>query len=321
MKNKPWLNNSAIFVCLSVCFFSFIPLSFGEEADKFPPQMEKSVKSTLPVTFGNEVKCNAVRVSEDLALSAAHCLLGYDGKKNKHVSSPINGVVEKDQYRMKVIEVGQFEPPSGKMEDWLLLAPEEGYVFPSSLLIASFPEREQIERLKFGNIGGRKGTAIWAISYPDGHVIRTYPRKSYLGNGPFLSRGHLIYDISYKKYVIFTNTKSQLCDEGKAACPLHEVDLEKWEYFKESRLFKLYVKYEENGDPVFYHTADYSNGSSGGGIFLEESGDYLGLIPYGATPVSRQSAYNGTGLVYRVDVICKQSKILSKLEKCMRLIK
>ena len=84
MKNKPWLNNSAIFVCLSVCFFSFIPLSFGEEADKFPPQMEKSVKSTLPVTFGNEVKCNAVRVSEDLALSAAHCLLGYDGKKNKH---------------------------------------------------------------------------------------------------------------------------------------------------------------------------------------------------------------------------------------------
>jgi len=52
-------------------------------------------------------------------------------------------------------------------------------------------------------------------------------------------------------------------------------------------------------------------------MFLESSGELLGFVPFGSSLISRRDAYPGLGQLYRIDFVCRQSKLLKeKLPAC-----
>lgn len=319
MQNKKTMRKLIIF-----CFLLVVSPWTSSGAAGIPSPIDHAIQTTLTVHFGKENRCSAVRVNENLILSAAHCLLGYDGKASRtnSIYSDIQGV----RYWLRIAEIGAFAPPKGKMEDWVLLTPKEGTSLPSSVAVVFFPTNQEFKNIlkNLGDFEGRKGIPVWTVTYPF-FAARSFPRQGSDGKGPFVSKGFLKSEMAYKKYILWSSTRFQLCDEQfNFPCPKMEVDVEgEWkklaQNFVAEDVYHKYWKYKNNGDPLLYHTADYANGSSGGGIFIEKSGHYLGLIPMGSSIGDRRTTFIGIGQLYRIDVICRQSKILGQLEKCKGL--
>lgn len=325
MLNKT-LNRSLLVACLlAIYLFNLYAYGMTEVTNEIQ-------KTTLSAYFDGSV-CGATRVSEDLVLTAAHCAFDYDGKsKPKTVQLRINDKF----YDAKIVERGNFDPINKKMSDWVLLSPND-FSCLEKVSIAKFPTKKEIEDLK-GNMGefiGKKGTKVLmatssVISY------RIFPRKSLTPDG-FISYGYLKSDTEYKKSLLFTLKTSQVYDEDYGPKPKFEIDVtNEWDQIqklekeklkmakgmnrdaiqKSLSVFESYNDYKNDDNPIWFHTADYSNGSSGSGVFSENQGSYLGLIPMGVDPVDQRFSYRGRGRLYRIDHICGQSKILLKLNKC-----
>jgi hypothetical protein len=312
---------------IAMCSLLFKPSACLGGQHKIISNIERYLASTLPIYIGKGNRCSSVRISESLILSAAHCFLGYDGQEDIRKSYPVYIKINGIRHDMKIMEIGQFKPKNGKMEDWVLLEPLEDKTILSPISIATLPDRKELENI-LNHLGGyngiNKGADVIAVTYPS-QLFRVYPRKAHDGEEkPFISEGRLKTDDAYKKFILLSALKSQICDELKNnKCPTLMVDIgTEWDKLKKRNIFEpiydFHSKYKDNGNPILYHTADYSNGSSGGGLFAKDYG-FIGIIPIGTSVVPRVNSFAGIGQLYRIDVICRQSNILSQLESCQKL--
>lgn len=309
-------------------FWMLSPSVYAEKSASqiaIPPQIKRAEKTILKIYVGDKKGSSAVRISEDLILSAAHCFRGYDGlSRYKRASFYSNG----KKHDLKIIETGQFQPKKGKMADWVILMPVDGVAPLADIALADFPSNKEISDVlkRLGNFEKRgSGVPIWSVTYP-GFTLRIFPRSGSNGKDVFVSRGYLKSDYAYKKNILLSALKSQLYDEDYIfSYPEFNVDVKtEWGKLEKDNLFKgiykIYQLYENDGDSILYHTADYSNGSSGGGFFIEDTGDLIGIVSMGTHLGPRYNAFFGIGQLYRIDSICRQSNVLSKLEKCKQTI-
>ncbi|MBU0579942.1 MAG: hypothetical protein ABH859_08265 [Pseudomonadota bacterium] len=313
MKKKRWIFFSIFFVLLIV-----IPV-WAQTIKLDIPDTIGSAKNSVVRLYVDNKRSSAVRISSKYILSAAHCLYGYDGQRvPKQIFLSING----KRIDLEVIESGKFNPNRGYMQDWVLLAPKQGSI-PQSIEIAKIPMQENLSnelknKGEFGDWGS--GAKIWSISYP-GIAIRQYPRPGANGNEIFISYGYLKTDEAYKTFIVFEAVKNQFVDEIYNP-PAKKIKIKwkkKWKSLKTDRNFKsiyeLYNLYQQDGDPLLYHTADFSNGSSGGGFFLDKSGAIIGIVVMDTNIDTRRGMNPGVGSLYRIDAICKQSKSLATICK------
>jgi len=146
------------------------------------------------------------------------------------------------------------------------------------------------------------------------------PPKLLFFNSPFIAKGNVVSNDNYKRDVIYLNKNHQICTNFD--CPGFNTDItNNWRKLKKGLTRRMYLLYENYNKPdqlVFYHTADYSNGSSGGGIF-NEKGELLGIISVRESIGSRRSTKFGIGHAYKINKICDQSKVLSSLKQCKRI--
>jgi hypothetical protein len=323
-----------------------------------PEVIEKSGSSTLKIFFeghGDKHACSATRVANNIILSAAHCFQGFFGDKKLEDVKPSYIVHEGVKHSLRIIEAGQYSLVQGglpeiftsdtKLQDWILLESEDGARSLKGIGIAKFPSADELQdvindRRDFGECDG--GTPIWTITYPKS-MIRIYPRPSNAEEGSvFYSRGQLMTDEAYKTSVIYMlREQSVFDDQYGMSIPDYAIDVDaEWERLHDIKELKLeagkmpsendllpfgiyrtYELYEESGDPILYHSADINEKSSGGGVFVESSGHYLGFISMGVGKGSRSEMYGGDYHLFRVDKVCEQSKVMARLKKCRDLLR
>ncbi len=290
----------------SCSFFSHSP----------PKAIEKVRTAALLVRHGENSGCSGVRVAEDLVLSAAHCALGYDGKTKR---GPFFVKSEKARHELTLIETGNFEPSQNKLSDWVLYRAKDGRRALAKHAIAELSPRTEIEDIVNALSGelADRSVAVWTITYP-APGLRIHPRPAMIGRNLFLSRGFLKSHTAYRKSIVLARRSQTIYDDGlELTAPQVPDDWEhQWSSFTKDVVVQMYLKFYRAGQPLLYHSADYAQGSSGGGIFIESTGHLLGIIPMGASVVSRRDAYPGFGQLYRIDVICKESKTLAQLPAC-----
>lgn len=314
---------AALSLALSLCACAS-PRAKTSAIPGVPEAIASMAGASIPIAVGDQGRCSAVRVSERWILTAAHCAVGHTGKEKRQMALLGEGV----RYPLAVVETGDFRPQEGRLHDWAILTPERGTGMLSEVGVASFPTAAELKKtedaLESTNL--RDGPAVWTITFPQPSV-RIYPRPAPLGNGTFLSRGRLMNDRGYQRRTILLAQAHQLIDDrfGKRPGRFKGNIGEEWEKLKQNRqglignLVALFTSYEEGGDPIWYHTADYANSSSGGGVFLERSGALLGIIPMSAAPFDARATYDGLGHLYRIDRICKESKQMAELAGCQAL--
>ena len=174
---------SIIFVVLS-SLISFVPAVLGANV---PKTIENSKTTTLSYNYGKHGGCSATRVAENLVLSAAHCVFGYNGDERvKNIRFENDG----KEYRLKIVESGKFKPKKGEMGDWVLLEAVDGPKVFKEVKVADFPTKNQLSDIlkDLGDfLGKKKGAPVWTITYP-ASSIRQYPRPAPDGKNVFLSR-------------------------------------------------------------------------------------------------------------------------------------
>jgi hypothetical protein len=214
--------------------------------------------------------------------------------------------------------VGDFAPDAGKMGDWMVF---EALDLPGDTAFASLVTPLELQDLtRVTDALADRSVPIWAITFPS-RGVRSYPRPAPGGNGVFLSPGHVKSDRAYREETLLTIVEGVVYDDliSVTAPRFHgDVDAE-WSQRANQSLVNLHQKYAGDGRAVLYHSADYSPGSSGGGVFLERSGHLLGIIPMGNTPIARKDAYPGFGQLYRIDAVCRASRVLATLPGCRAL--
>lgn len=292
-----------------------------------PSAVAAAAGAAIPIAVGEKGRCSAVRVSERLILTAAHCAFGFSGGERRALALMGDGDV---RYPLRIVEGGAFVPKEGLLHDWVLLTPDKGIDLLSEVGIAELPSAAELKRiedtLKRPNL--RNGPSVWTITFPQASV-RLFPRPAPLGDGTFLSRGRLMNDRGYKRCAVLLAKTHQLVDErfGKKTAPRSGDIGAEWEALKQNRsglvgnMMKFFESYEGSGDPIWYHTADYSASSSGGGVFLERSGALLGIIPMSTAPFDPRATYDGLGHLYRIDRICQESKRMAELTACQQLVR
>jgi hypothetical protein len=242
-------------------------------------------------------------------------VFGYDGESPRELTfeTHTHGTTS-----LVVIESGHFRPAQGAMEDWAILEPQAGPDALAGISIASLPTADEI------TAASRTSAAIWSVTFPAA-TRRNPPHPAAVEGQRFMSRGHLLGDDEYRKRVALVVSTGQIYDEASGLpFPALPADaLEMWQRSSPDApgIVQLYWQYREDQDPLWYHTADYSNGSSGGAFFSEATGHYLGLVPMGQTPFDRRTTYAGFGNLYRIDKICAQSRQLQSLPGCRAVMR
>lgn len=167
---------------------------------------------------------------------------------------------------------------------------------------------------------------MWSVGYP-GELVRAYPRKGFDGEGKFYSLGYIKGENAYKKHAIYLARYNQCYDETVSKVPfgLHEINFKRlWaKYLNEPDQKKMkivYLGYKNSGAPILYNTTDSGHGSSGGGVLAEKDGALIGIVVMGAGIGHAETAYQGISYLYRIDSICSQSNVMSKMEKCKKLL-
>ena len=87
--------------------------------EKVPKKVEGRRMTTLPIYFGdikgpNRLRCSAVKVTDELLLTAAHCPYGLEGKKDR---SPYYIIINNIGDKLQIVDSGVFKPKEGKMSD------------------------------------------------------------------------------------------------------------------------------------------------------------------------------------------------------------
>jgi hypothetical protein len=253
-----------------------------------------------------------VIVSPRFLLSAAHCARGYDGKR-----AP--GAFHLDlggrRHELHLVETGDFAPDDGKMGDWMVF---EALDLPGDTAFASLATPAELQDLgRVTDALADRSVPIWTITFPS-RGVRTYPRPALSGSGVFLSPGYVKSDRAYREATLLTLVEGVVYDDLiSATAPRFHGDVDaEWPRRAFQGLQNLHQKYASDGHAVVYHSADYAPGSSGGGVFLEHSGHLLGIIPMGNTPLQRKDAYPGFGQLYRIDAVCRASRVLGTLPDC-----
>jgi hypothetical protein len=258
-----------------------------------------------------------VLVSARHVLSAAHCARGYDGKQ-----TPRAFHLERDGRRHDVtlVETGDFHPDEGKMGDWMVL---EATDIPADAPVASLATAAEMERVRHvGDSIADRSVPVWTITFP-ARGARIYPRRPPGRPWPFVSPGFVRSERAYREASLLTLLEGVVYDDSTSVSPprLH-VDVDSaWAEQTGQTLFQLHREYRADGDPIIYHSADYAPGSSGGGVFLGDTGHLLGIIPMGTSTVSRKDGYPGFGQLYRIDAICRASRVLGALPGCRVLVR
>lgn len=288
---------------------------------KLPRAIDAARATSLPVRFGRGRTFSAIRVSKDLLLTAAHCLVGFKGKAKR---APFR--IERGGRRiiLTVAEMGNYNGTRGRMSDWALFRVENPAVL-KGVAVAAFPDRRELNYvLKRRAPSIRQcGLPIWTISYP-GPSMRRHPRPPIPGRlRRFLSRGYLQSHRALRELATLAWKHGVLYDQQLApALPRLPLDVEKvWKANARRFLYRIYEDYRASGDPVIFHSGDFSPGSSGGGVHVEATGSLLGIMPYGTSVGGNpHKGWSGFYMAYRIDRICAESRLLSKLEKCRRLV-
>lgn len=308
-----------VFFLVSICLANGATGNTGGEPDKFGTIA--SASNTIVRLKEDNKGSSAILVANDLILTAAHSLYGYDANyKPVHIAV----ILQEKEYKLEVVENGRFNPKLGQMADWALLKIQANTKAFNHIAIAKLATSKTMARIlkELGDFtGNRNGAVIWSASYPM-FTIRPYPIEGSDGKSIFLSRGHMKSESAYKQHILFAAHNSQIYDDRLSASPpTFDVDIQKsWPKLKNNSNFKgiyqLYKLYKADGDPILHHTADYSNGSSGGGFFDEETGELIGIVTMGTHLGPRYVTHYGIGDLYRIDAICRQSKVLAAYGLC-----
>jgi hypothetical protein len=160
---------------------------------------------------------------------------------------------------------------------------------------------------------------VWAVGFSQ-EGRRIAPRQAPNGVSVFVSPGWLKSPTAYRHAAVLAVQHGFVFDETiERPLPPEERPLaEAWASIATHGIHRLFRKYEAAGRPILYHSADYTPGASGGGLFLDD-GRLLGIIPLGTTAFPRTQDYPGFGQLYRIDAICRQSKVLSTSPACQSL--
>jgi hypothetical protein len=259
--------------------------------------------------------CSGVVVAPDLVLSAAHCARGYDGKgptKTFYVEEAGR------RHDLELVEMGDFDPPEDRVSDWMLL---RAAALPPNVTVARFAERSELEAIARDvstSIADRQVPVV-AFTYPY-RATRSSPRESLAGERLFESHGYVKSARAFKEETLLTLERGSAYDDATdGPVPRFAGDVEgSWRDLQHP-VRELAKRYERDGAPITYHSADYAPGSSGGGIFLARTGHLLGIIPMGTNVGDRTKTYVGFGQAYRIDAICARSKTLGPLAACQAL--
>ena len=247
-------------------------------------------------------------------MSAAHCSLGFSGDDNRGPFSIDQG---EKSHLLEVVEHGAFSPQTGIVEDWMLLRPVDGADALAGVETAVFATTEELEQMvdTLSTSLDDQAHAVWTLTFP-ARSMRTYPRTPLRGDQQFASRGFLKSDLAYRDAAELALQEAFIFDD-RAPVPLIDAatatatkEDETWETADHNPLRGVYQLYHQGDSPIIYHSADYAPGSSGGGVFHEESGKLLGFIPMGSSLISRKDGYAGFGQLYRIDFVCRESSLL-----------
>lgn len=283
------------------------------KTDSGPPSLSSAaISSAVRVD-----RCSAVRISDRLVLTAAHCVYGYDGRESRALSLV-------GHRPSRVVESGVFHPERDEVHDWTVLEAESVESL-SGVGIATFATREEIVAVENARRGNTETVALWAATFPM-PIIREPGAPTVSSHGQLLlTRGRILSTSEYQERVALALTTGATCNDAspKACPPLPPEAMSVWNAldggFESAPVVQSFVRYQRSSDPLIYHSADYANGSSGGGLFIERTGHYLGLVPMGATPFDRSSRYAGFGALYRVDRMCAESTVMASLPGCQAL--
>jgi hypothetical protein len=298
-----------------------------------PDVISEAARSTLRVFYCDDGWCSATRVSDDLVLTAAHCFLGIEGGKPPETITTATAELGDRRVPLELVEAGRYDLGEGNTQDWVLFTPTEGSEALDDVGIAEFPDAAEMAGL-LGGLGEfselRSGPAVWALTFPQMPLYRTLPRPSFVDIGSrFVSRGFIRSDTAYRRSLLYyLQTGHALDDQYGSAVPSFEVDIPSaWAKLPSMEdnpgargAHILFDLYEEDEDPVLYHSAEINGGSSGGGAFVETTGHLLGLICTQAGPANPGDTFLPTQALYRIDRICAQSAALSRLGKCKQLL-
>jgi hypothetical protein len=280
----------------------------AEGEPELPASLNAARSASVIVRFGDRGGCSATKVGERMLLTAAHCKTGYSGHDD---AGPARFERDGESHPLEVVEMGAFVPGDGKVQDWLLLAPRDGDDPFAGIRTATLASAAEIAGMvaKLGDSLDDRSTAVWSITYP-APSFRARPRTPMQG-GQFASHGYLKSADALRRSVAVAVAQHFVYDDRVAelpAIPPHVEEL--WASDAAAAMREHYERYAAAGMPILHHSADYAPGSSGGGIFAETTGKLLGIVPFGASIVSRRDAYPGFGQLYRIDAICRESQKL-----------
>ncbi len=290
--------------------------TLGGPADVFaepepPASLRDAQAASIVVGFGERGRCSATRVGEALVLTAAHCRFGYTGTED--VGAPF---VERDgvQHPLTVAEAGSFEPSRGELQDWLLLAPTDAVL--DGVAIASLAPTATVTQLRRGSEAlDARDVSIWSVTHPAPSYRSGW--RAEMPGGQVARRGFIKSSVAYRKAMVIAASSRRIYDDRDRGVPPRPPRDWPARWASDDALDSVRVhhdRYRDAGDPILYHSADYSNGSSGGGLFAESSGALIGIVPFGASLVSRRVAYPGFGAMYGIDAICRESSVLTCAE-------
>ncbi|OFZ46933.1 MAG: hypothetical protein A2381_03805 [Bdellovibrionales bacterium RIFOXYB1_FULL_37_110] len=320
------------FIFIVTFFYLVLSLVLANDNLAIPTSIKNISESTFRLNFtifgeeNSKGRCSATRISDKYVLTAAHCVVGFMG--NSHFDNFYFEFNDK-KYFLSLIEKGQFSPnETNEISDWAVLEIAQTDINElSTIKPASFPSKQKILEI-INNLGDfansqNLGTEIWSITYPIPSV-RQPPRPAPDGN-KFISKGYLKTELAYKKSILFGIRNNHIYDE---IFEPHDIDLNidvesEWAKLENhpqwGGIFFLAKMYKQNTNSLIYQTSDFSGGSSGGGIFIKDNGELIGIRVVTSTLVQPKKGYNGINQLYRIDKICKESKLLSKLDKCKLL--
>ena len=271
----------------------------------------RAFSSVLHLNGGPHRGGSGVRVADGLVLTAAHCVLGLDGAQP--VSSFTTRVAGAE-YRLAVAETADFEPALGRMTDFAVLSAAG---LPASVPVAQLATPDELRAAESIDDGLLEKTVeVWVAGY-SARSARVPPREAIPGQQLFASQGWLKSRSAFRLATYLAIKQGFILDDRFGPPPPATATLgdPEWQSLSETGPHALYEKYAAGGAPLFYHSADYAPGASGGGVFLA-NGHLLGIIPLGTTAGSRVQGYQGFGQAFRVDVICRKSKALAAVPGC-----